>query len=170
MSEIQNMKQILRWDGNGYCIQSRGQVSDLSWEKKCCSWIKKRMNLITSLNLCLSLKCGTILPMKLTNMQRQGLHKDVSKNKYVLFYILYFFTMLHDSTCAFFHGSLNDSGSATLNCFSRSFLRAVHNWTGMVVGFLSGQILSWATHIFIMSLCHAQASMSVCHEEQIYIL
>ena len=25
---------------------------------------------------------GTIMPMKLTNMQKQGLHKDVSKNKY----------------------------------------------------------------------------------------
>ena len=72
--------------------------------------------------------------------------------------------MLHDSTFAFFHDSLNDSGSATLNCFSRSFPRAVHNWTGMVVGFLLGQIFSWATHIFVMSLCHAQASMSVCNE------
>ena len=49
------------------------------------------MNLITSLKLCLRLKCGTILPTKLTNMQRQGLHKDVSKNKYLLFYVLLFF-------------------------------------------------------------------------------
>ena len=64
--------------------------------------------------------------------------------------------MLPDSTFAFFHDSLNDSSSATPNCFSRSFLRAVHNWTGKVVGFMSGQIFSWATNIFIMSLCHAQ--------------
>ena len=86
------MKQILKWDGNGYCIWTPGQVSDLSQEKKCCSWIEKRMNLITSpLKLCLRLKCGIILPMKPTNMQRQGLHKDASKNKYLLFYILLFF-------------------------------------------------------------------------------
>ena len=51
------------------------------------------MNLITSLKLCLRLKCGTILPMKPTNMQKHGLHKDISKNKYLLFYI---FNMLHD--------------------------------------------------------------------------
>ena len=30
MSKIQNMKQILKWDGNGYCIQTLGQVLDLS--------------------------------------------------------------------------------------------------------------------------------------------
>ena len=88
MSKIQNMKQILKWNGNGYCIQTLDQVLDLSQEKKCCSWIKKRMNLITSLKLCVRLKCGTILPMKLTNMQRQGLHKDVSKNKFC-FYLLF---------------------------------------------------------------------------------
>ena len=92
-SEVQNMKQILKWDGNGYFIWTLGQVADLSLEKKCCSWMEKRMNLITSLKLCLRLKCGTILPMKLTNMQKQGLHKDISKNKYLLFYI---FNMLHD--------------------------------------------------------------------------
>ena len=56
-----------------------------------CTWIEKRMHLITSLKLCLRLKCGTLLPIKLTNMQRQGLHKDISKNKYLLFYILLFF-------------------------------------------------------------------------------
>ena len=39
----------------------------------------------------LRLKCGTILPTKLTNMQKQGLHKGASKNKYLLFYILHFF-------------------------------------------------------------------------------
>ena len=39
----------------------------------------------------LRLKCGSILPMKLTNMQKQGLHKDVNKNRYLLFYILLFF-------------------------------------------------------------------------------
>ena len=37
------------------------------------------------------LRCGTILPTKLTNMQKQGLHKDVSKNKYLLFYIILYF-------------------------------------------------------------------------------
>ena len=72
--------------------------------------------------------------------------------------------MLPDSTFTFFHDSLNDSGSATLNCFSRSFSRAVHNWTGMVLGFVLGQIFSWATHIFVMSLCHAWASMALCIE------
>ena len=30
ISEIQNMKQILKWDGNGYGIQTLGQVLDLS--------------------------------------------------------------------------------------------------------------------------------------------
>ena len=90
----------------------------------------EKMNLITSLKLCLRLKCGTILPMKLTNMQKQGLHKDVSKNKYSLFYIILFFTMLFNSTLLF-QDSLNESGSATPNCFSRSFPRAVHNRTGM---------------------------------------
>ena len=30
MREIQKMKQILKWDGNGYFIQTLGQVSDLS--------------------------------------------------------------------------------------------------------------------------------------------
>ena len=91
MSEIQNMKHILKWYGNRYFIQTLGQVLGLSWEKKCCSWIKKRMNNMTSLKLCLRLKCGTILPMKLPNMLRQGLHKDISKNKYLLFYIPSFF-------------------------------------------------------------------------------
>ena len=91
MSKIQNVKQILKWDGNRYFIWTLGQVLDLSLERKYCSWIEKRMKLITSLKLCLRLKCGTILPMKLTNMQKQGLHKDASKNKYLLFYILLFF-------------------------------------------------------------------------------
>ena len=60
-----------------------------------------------------------------------------------------------------FHDCLNDSASssATPNCFSKFLPRAIHNWIGMVVGFLSGQILSWVTHIFIMSLYHAWASM-----------
>ena len=89
VSEIQNMKQILKWDENGYFILTLGQVLDLSLEKKCCSWIEKRMNPITSLKLCLRLKCETILPMKLTNMQKEGLHKDVSKNKYLLFILLF---------------------------------------------------------------------------------
>ena len=132
------------------------------------------MNLITSLKLCLRLKCGNILPTKLTNMQKQGLHKDISKNKYLLFYIILFFNMLCDSTLLFsrFQDSLNDWYSATLNCFSRSFPRAFHNWTGMVFGFVLGQIFNWATHIFVMSLCHAQASMSVCSEckDTFYIL
>ena len=30
MNEIQNMKQILKWDANAYFIQNLGQVSDLS--------------------------------------------------------------------------------------------------------------------------------------------
>ena len=30
MSEIWNMKQILKWDGNRYCIQTLGRVLDLS--------------------------------------------------------------------------------------------------------------------------------------------
>ena len=51
----------------------------------------EKNDLTTSLKLCLRLECGTILPTKLTNMQKQGLHKDVSKNKYLLFYILLFF-------------------------------------------------------------------------------
>ena len=63
-------------------------------------------------------ECGTILPMKLTNMQRQGLHKDINKNKYLLFDIILLFNML---LFLLFHDSFNDSGSATLNCFSRSF-------------------------------------------------
>ena len=94
MSEIQNMKQILKWDENGYFIWTLGQVSDLSLQKKCCSWIEKRMNLITSLKLCLRLKCGIILPMKLINMQKQGLHKDISKNKYLLWMFLILFLIL----------------------------------------------------------------------------
>ena len=109
-----DMKQILKWDGNGYFIWTLGQVLDLSWEKKCWSWIEKRMNLITSLKLCLRLKCRTILPMKLTNMQKQGWHKDISKNKYLLFHI---FNMLYDIHHIFnmlpvswFHDSLNVSG------------------------------------------------------------
>ena len=36
---------------------------------------QEKNELITSLKLCLRLKCGTILPTKLTNMQRQGLHR-----------------------------------------------------------------------------------------------
>ena len=68
--------------------------------------------------------------------------------------------MLHD----IYYESLNDSGSSTPNCFLRSFPRAVHNWTCMVDGFLLGQILSCAFYIFVMSLCHAQALVSVCNE------
>ena len=51
--------------------------------------------------------------MKLTNMQRQGLHKDISKNKYLLFlhsFIFSFFNMLYVSwffKCAWiFHPKL----------------------------------------------------------------
>ena len=90
MNEKRNMKQILKWDGNGKLILTLGQVSGLSLEKKCCSRIEKRMNFIISLNLCLSLRCGAIFPTKLTDMQKQGLHKDVSKNKYLLCYRLYY--------------------------------------------------------------------------------
>ena len=86
-------------------------------------------------------------------MQKQGLQKDLSKNKYLLFYIILF--IFHQVFNIAFQDSLNESGSATPNCFSRSFPRAVHNWTGMVVGFVSGHIFSWAINIFIMSLCHA---------------
>ena len=39
----------------------------------------QRMNPIISLKLYLNPRCGTILPMKLTNMQKKGLHKDISK-------------------------------------------------------------------------------------------
>ena len=62
---------------------------------------QEKMNLFTSLKFCLRLKCVTILPTKLTNMQKQGLHKDISKNKYLLFYIILFFNMLCDSTLLF---------------------------------------------------------------------
>ena len=63
-----------------------------------------------------------------------------------------------------FHDSLNVSGSVTPNYFSRILPRAVHNWIGMVDGVLSGQILSCETHIFIISLCHAWVSISLCNE------
>ena len=63
-----------------------------------------------------------------------------------------------------FHDSLNVSGSATPNCFSRFLPKAVHNCRGMVDGFISGQILSWVTHIFVMSHCHAWDSMYLCNE------
>ena len=53
---------------------------------------------------------------------------------------------------------------------SRSLPRAVHNWIGMVVGFLSGQIFNWVTHIFVMSLCHAHASISLCNEDKHTVL
>ena len=124
------------------------------------------MNFITSLKLCLKLKCGTILPTKLTNMQKQGLQKE-AEYCFILFYL--FFTMF---STLLFQDSLNESGSATPNCFSRSFPRAVHNWTDMVVGFVLGHIFSWATHIFIISLCHAWASTSVCNKckDTFYVL
>ena len=51
MSKIQNMKQTLKWDGNGYFICTLGQVSGLSLDRKCCLWIEKRVNLIISLKL-----------------------------------------------------------------------------------------------------------------------
>ena len=50
---------------------------------------------------------------ELTNMQKQGLHKDASKNKYLLFYVVYLFTMLHD----IYYESLNDSGSSCQTAF-----------------------------------------------------
>ena len=41
------------------------------------------------MKLCLSLRCGTILSMKLTDMQKQGLHKDkVKTNLCVIDYII----------------------------------------------------------------------------------
>ena len=111
----------------------------------------------------------------------------------MLFYILLFFLQccmifIIFSACAFFstwttffllflhepHFFLhvpfswlfNDSASssATPNCFPKFLPWATHNWIGMVDGFLSGQILSWVTHIFIMSLCHAWASISLRNE------
>ena len=70
--------------------------------------------------------------------------------------------MLPDSTFAFFHDSLNDSGSATLNCFSRSFPRAVHNWTGMVVGFMLGRSsVGPPTFLSCLSAMHRPQCLSV---------
>ena len=91
-------------------------------------------------------------------MQRQGLHKTVSNNKYLLFYILLFFHHVAWFNMCLFHDSLNDSGSATLNCFSKTFPKTVHKWTGMVVGILLGQIFSWATDI--------SSSLSAMHRPQ----
>ena len=127
---------------------------------------RKKKNLITSLKLCLRMKCGIILPMKLTNMQKQGLQKDVSKNKYLLFYIFLFFHNFVLFNTHFFHDSLKESGSTsstTPNCLCRSLPRAVHNLTGMVDGLASGLILSWFIHIRAMSLCQAWPSMLSCN-------
>ena len=44
------------------------------------------------------------------------------------------------------------------------FANSPHNWKGMVGGFLSGQIFNWLTLILVMSLCHSQASWSLCNK------
>ena len=68
--------------------------------------------------------------------------------------------MFHDIV----YNCLNVCGSSMPYCSSRSLPRALHNWKGMVVGFLSGQIFNWLTHILVMSLCYSQALWSLCDE------
>ena len=93
MSKIQNMKQILKmgWEWIFHSDPGPRVRPFLGEEMPLIDWEKNEPDHFFET---LRLKCGTILPMKLTNMQKQGLHKDISKNKYLLFYILLFF-----STC-----------------------------------------------------------------------
>ena len=68
------------------------------------------MNLITSLKLCLRLKCGSILPMKQICRNKDNTKVSVKTNIYC-FIFFYFFNVLHDIdhifSFFFFHDFMN---------------------------------------------------------------